>query len=113
MKLNERIKYAYASLTVFTLGTVPAMAAQVEANNISSSLNNVSNNIKTLANPIINIALAIVGIIAIGVIIWAYAKKKKGEGGANDGIMDAAWTTLAVVAFIYIVKSFFFGGGGN
>lgn len=80
----------------------------IKATDIEGQLNNVTSNIGKIINPIIDIVLAIVGVLAVGIIAWAFAKKKKGDAGANDAIMDAAWTTLAVVAFIYIVRLFFF-----
>lgn len=109
MKANQNIKRA-AATAITALSSISIWAqTPIESNQIETQLTNVTSNIGKIVNPIINIVLAIVGIIAIGVIAWAFAKKKRGEQGANDAIMDTAWTTLAVVAFIYVVKAFFFG----
>lgn len=109
MKTKAFFKYAAATIATSLIGIPMSFATTVKIEGLESQLNNVTENIAKIANPIINIILAIVGVIAIGVIAWAFSKKKKGQDGANDAIMDTAWTTLAVVAFIYVVKSFFFG----
>ena len=110
MKITTRIKYACTSVLVFLMGAFTGFAQNpVSSTELKTKLDGVTKSIGEIANPLINIGLAVIGVIAVGVAIWAYSKKKKGDANANDGLMDAAWTTLAIVAFIYVVKSFFFG----
>lgn len=109
--VQNRIKYLCISTLAIIGSTVSAFAqgTPIDNSTLKDKIGTVPTKIAEIASPIINIALAIVGVIAVGVAVWAYAKKKKGDGNANDGLMDAAWTTLAIVAFIYVVKAFFFG----
>jgi len=108
MKIKSYFKYLMASLIVF-LGNASNTFAEIKGTGgIKSQLEGVTRNITDLIDPIVNIVLAIVGVIALGVIMWAYAKKKKGDANANDALMDAGWTTLVVVIFVYVVKLFFF-----
>lgn len=110
MKNNIKTKLSIATLVALFCNSLSVLAQDtLNSNNIKSRLTQVTSDIGEIVNPIINIALAIIGVIAIGVVVWAYAKKKKADPNANDALMDAAWTTIAIVAFVYIIKSFFFG----
>lgn len=61
-----------------------------------------------LTDNFVTIMLVMVGMVAITVMIWALAKKRNGEQGSNDTIMNAAFYTFVVVAFILIIKVLFF-----
>ncbi len=63
-----------------------------------------------LTDDFVTIMLIVVGMVAITVLVWALAKKRNGEQGANDTIMNAAFYTFVVVAFILIIKALFFKG---
>ncbi len=106
---HSLFKYLGVTAAALYLTAENALAQGLTSSNIKSQLDGVTQNARDLINPIVNIVLLIVGVIALGIIAWAFAKKKKGDAGANDAIMDAAWSTLAVVAFIYVIKLFFFG----
>lgn len=107
------IKKIYLSAITAVLGLfcfAETALAQLNIQSLDKELGNVPKQIKTFINPIVNIILLIVGIIAIGVLVYGYIQKKRSnDPNSADGLVSAALNTVYVVMGIYIIKFFFFG----
>lgn len=107
------IKKIYLSAITAVLGLfcfAETALAQVDFSNLSSNLEKVPKQVKDLINPIVNIIMLIVGIIAIGVLVYGYIQKKRSnDPNSADGLVSGALNTVYVVVGIYIIKFFFFG----
>lgn len=75
---------------------------------LSGILESIAQKLLELTGSFMTIALTAVGIVAITVLVWALAKKRKGGENANDAIMDAAFYTILVVVFMLIINVLFF-----
>ncbi len=75
----------------------------------NQALNQVETELKKTTGNIVDIALIAVGLIAVIIMVWALAKKKKGDNNANDAIADGAMYTAIAAGAILLIKTLFFG----
>lgn len=107
------IKKIYLSAITAVLGLfcfAETALAQVTIENLDSQLTQVPTQSKKLVNPIVNIILLVVGLIAIGVFVYGYIRKKhSNDPNSGDSLVSGALNTVYVVLGIYVIKFFFFG----
>lgn len=107
------IKKIYLSAITAVLGLfcfAETALAQLNIKNLDSELGKVPAEVNKLINPVVNIILLIVGVIAIGVLLYGYIQKKRtNDPNSADGLVSGALNTVYVVVGIYIIKYFFFG----
>ena len=107
------IKKIYLSAITAVLGLfcfAETALAQLNIKNLDSELGKVPAEVNKLINPVVNIILLIVGVIAIGVLLYGYIQKKRtNDPNSADGLVSGALNTVYVVVGIYIIKFFFFG----
>ena len=110
MKIINKI---YLSAITAVLGLfcfAETALAQLNIKNLDSELGKVPAEVNKLINPIVNIILLIIGIIAIGVLLYGYIQKKRSnDPNSADGLVSGALNTVYVVVGVYIIKFFFFG----
>lgn len=110
MKIINKI---YLSAITAVLGLfcfAETALAQLNIKNLDSELGKVPAEVNKLINPIVNIILLIVGVIAIGILVYGYIQKKRSnDPNSADGLVSGALNTVYVVVGIYIIKYFFFG----
>lgn len=110
MKIINKI---YLSAITAVLGLfcfAETALAQLNIKNLDSELGKVPAEVNKLINPVVNIILLIVGVIAIGVLLYGYIQKKRSnDPNSADGLVSGALNTVYVVVGIYIIKFFFFG----
>ena len=110
MKIINKI---YLSAITAVLGLfcfAETALAQLNIKNLDSELGKVPAEVNKLINPVVNIILLIVGVIAIGVLLYGYIQKKRSnDPNSADGLVSGALNTVYVVVGIYIIKYFFFG----
>lgn len=107
------IKKIYLSAITAILGLfcfAETALAQLNIKNLDSELGKVPDEVNKLINPIVNIILLIVGVIAIGILLYGFIQKKRSnDPNSADGLVSGALNTVYVVVGIYIIKYFFFG----
>ena len=107
------IKKIYLSAITAVLGLfcfAETALAQLNIKSLDSELQKVPTEVNKLINPIVNIILLIVGIIAIGILVYGFIQKKRSnDPNSADNLVSGALNTVYVVVGIYIIKFFFFG----
>lgn len=107
------IKKIYLSAITAVLGLfcfAETALAQLNIKSLDSELDKVPREVNKLINPIVNIILLIVGVIAIGILVYGFIQKKRSnDPNSADGLVSGALNTVYVVVGIYIIKFFFFG----
>lgn len=107
------IKKIYLSAITAVLGLfcfAETALAQVKIESLDSQLTQVPTQVKKFINPIVNIILLIVGVIAIGILVYGFIQKKRSnDPNSADGLVSGALNTVYVVVGIYVIKFFFFG----
>lgn len=111
--LIEKFRIWIAGGIAAVLGFVGGVEAKAQLingkSNAESALNTINQELKKTTGSIVDIALIAVGLIAVIIMVWALAKKKKGDNNANDAIAEGAMYTAIAAGAILLIKTLFFG----
>lgn len=92
-----------AALAAAVAATRGAMA-QVTA---SQALTTATEQVKSLGTQIINLATYVIGAVGVGMLVWAYFKRAKGDQGGNDALMGWGISLIVVIILLQVMKAIF------